>query len=226
MFFFSSRRRHTRWPRDWSSDVCSSDLDQLMNQQNNGGGGGMSLQQMVDQLQDMSGDQQQLNQQLQNMVNDIQGDRLTQEQSERLDQMARQQNEIRRQLQELRNESALSQGDQVFSDLQRMLDEMEESIMDLRGGVTDPLMVERQQNILSRMLSASESLQQRGEQDEREGTPSLDFDRIPPPEITLEELEQQIRARLQDPDYTSFSEEYRRIIERYFEELKKRDINF
>src|SRR5207253_4300306 len=25
-FFFSSRRRHTRWPRDWSSDVCSSDL--------------------------------------------------------------------------------------------------------------------------------------------------------------------------------------------------------
>src|SRR5271166_7085161 len=26
IFFFSSRRRHTRWPRDWNSDVCSSDL--------------------------------------------------------------------------------------------------------------------------------------------------------------------------------------------------------
>src|SRR2546421_8426818 len=26
-FFFSSRRRHTRSDRDWSSDVCSSDLD-------------------------------------------------------------------------------------------------------------------------------------------------------------------------------------------------------
>src|SRR5438105_6903889 len=25
-FFFSSRRRHTRSTRDWSSDVCSSDL--------------------------------------------------------------------------------------------------------------------------------------------------------------------------------------------------------
>src|SRR5690606_39987579 len=25
--FFSSRRRHTRFSRDWSSDVCSSDLD-------------------------------------------------------------------------------------------------------------------------------------------------------------------------------------------------------
>src|SRR6266852_7943622 len=28
-FFFSSRRRHTRCYRDWSSDVCSSDLDAL-----------------------------------------------------------------------------------------------------------------------------------------------------------------------------------------------------
>src|SRR5215208_5406692 len=25
-FFFSGRSRHTRWPRDWSSDVCSSEL--------------------------------------------------------------------------------------------------------------------------------------------------------------------------------------------------------
>src|SRR5690606_39987788 len=26
-FYISSRRRHTRFSRDWSSDVCSSDLD-------------------------------------------------------------------------------------------------------------------------------------------------------------------------------------------------------
>src|SRR3712207_9473323 len=29
-FFFSSRRRHTRYWRDWSSDVCSSDLQPLI----------------------------------------------------------------------------------------------------------------------------------------------------------------------------------------------------
>src|SRR5690348_17930836 len=28
-FFFSSRRRHTRWTGDWSSDVCSSDLQSM-----------------------------------------------------------------------------------------------------------------------------------------------------------------------------------------------------
>src|SRR5690348_18274793 len=26
IFFFSNKRRHTRWTGDWSSDVCSSDL--------------------------------------------------------------------------------------------------------------------------------------------------------------------------------------------------------
>src|SRR5438067_3046949 len=30
IFFFSSRRRHTRSKRDWSSDVCSSDLEQRL----------------------------------------------------------------------------------------------------------------------------------------------------------------------------------------------------
>src|SRR6266496_4844463 len=29
-FFFSSRRRHTRSLRDWSSDVCSSDLEETL----------------------------------------------------------------------------------------------------------------------------------------------------------------------------------------------------
>src|SRR5689334_23591199 len=31
-FFFSSRRRHTRWNCDWSSDVCSSDLPRRTSQ--------------------------------------------------------------------------------------------------------------------------------------------------------------------------------------------------
>src|SRR2546429_3584209 len=30
IFFFSSRRRHTRCSRDWSSDVCSSDLKEIL----------------------------------------------------------------------------------------------------------------------------------------------------------------------------------------------------
>lgn len=203
------------------TSMVASLLDQLMNQQGGGAGSGMTMQQMVQQLQEMSGDQQQLNQQLQEMINDIQGDRLSREQSERLDQMARQQNEIRKQLEELQRRGALDQGDRMLSELQRMMDDMEDSINDMRGGVTDPLMIERQQNILSRMLSAEDAMQQRGEEDEREGTSASEFERILPPDITLEELQQEIRARMQDPNFTRFSEKYQRLIEQYFERLRR-----
>lgn len=202
--------------------MISSLLNQLMNQQSGGmGSGSMSMQQMIEQMQNMSGDQQQLNQQLQNLINDLQGDRLSREQSERLDQIARQQNEIRKQLQELQQSGQLDDGDRTLSEMQRMIEDMEDSINDMRGGVTDPLMMDRQQNILSRMLNAEESMQQRGEEDQREGTTSDEYDRSLPPEMTLEELEQEIRARLQDPNYTRFSEEYRRLIELYFDQLRQ-----
>src|SRR2546430_3963194 len=39
-FFFSSRRRHTRFDCDWSSDVCSSDLSSCKPSQPGAGGGG------------------------------------------------------------------------------------------------------------------------------------------------------------------------------------------
>src|SRR5688500_19631753 len=37
IFFFSSRRRHTRLQGDWSSDVCSSDLEQSASLADRGG---------------------------------------------------------------------------------------------------------------------------------------------------------------------------------------------
>jgi len=203
------------------ASMLSSLIDQLMDQQNGNGGGGMSMQQMIEQLQNMSGDQQQLNQQLQEMINDMQGDRLSREEAERMDQLARQQNEIRRQLRDLQQRGGLDSGDRALSELQRMIEDMEESINDMRGGITDPIMNQRQQNILSRMLDAEEALQQRGETDEREGTASSEYDQTLPPDMTLEELQQEIRSRLQDPNYTPFSESYQRLIERYFEQLRR-----
>src|SRR6266511_4215325 len=41
-FFFSSRRRHTRFSRDWSSDVCSSDLREWLREDPAGAGRGIA----------------------------------------------------------------------------------------------------------------------------------------------------------------------------------------
>jgi hypothetical protein len=204
------------------ASMLAEAIDQLMDQQS-GEGGGMSMQQMIDQMQNMSGEQQMMNEQLQELINDIQGERLTQEQSERLDQLARQQNEIRQQLERLQRSGALREGDRTLSELQRMAEQMEDAINDMRGGMTDPLMIERQQNILSRMLNVEESLQERGESEEYEGISPAEYERTVPPDITLEELRQEIRNRLQDPQYTRFRDDYQRLIERYFELLRRHE---
>ncbi len=204
------------------STLVANLLEQIQNQQNQGGGsGGMSSQQMMEQLQQMGENQQQLNQQIQDMINDIQGERLREDQMERLDQMSRQQNQIRKQLQELQQNSGMDGGDELGSELERMIEQMEETINDLRGGAVDPTLIERQQNILSRMLQAEDALQERDEEERREGQSANELDRVTPPEITLEELEMQIRNRLNDPDFTKYAPDYQRLIEKYFELLKE-----
>ena len=197
-------------------------LEQLDNSQGDGSGsGGMSAEQMMEQLQKMSGDQQQLNQQMQDMINDLQGERLMQGQMDRLDQMARQQNAIRRQLQELQQRGGLESGDQLLSELQRLGEQMEEAINALRGGSVDRTLINRQQNILSRMLQAERAFNEREQDEERRGLEPDDIDRVSPTELTLESLREQIRRGLQDSNETRFSEEYQQLIQKYFELLEE-----
>src|SRR6266702_1511926 len=54
LFFFSSSRRHTRWPRDWSSDVCSSDLVKRLIQAQCGRPSMSSFARKPDQIRDTS----------------------------------------------------------------------------------------------------------------------------------------------------------------------------
>lgn len=193
-------------------------LDQMDNQDSQGGGGGGS---MMEQLREMSGEQQRLNQMIQDMINDIQGERLSQDQMERFNQMARQQNEIRRQLEQMRRNSDIPGGDKIMSELERLAKEMEDAINDIRGGRTDRPFIQRQQNILSRMLDAEKALQERDEDEKRKGNTGDQNLKALPPELTLEELKKRLRSRLSDPNVSRFSEDYQRLIEKYFEELDK-----
>ena len=202
--------------------MIASLIDQLQNQQGGGAGGAMSMQQMIEQIQKMSGQQQKLNEQIQQMINDMQGNRLSQSQMERLNQLSKQQNRIRKQLKELQRRGELDSGDRVLSELERMSEQMEDAINDLRGGQLGEQLMQRQQNILSRMLSAQKAVQERGKKDERAGTTAEERQQATPPDITLEELQQRIRKMLNDPERTQYTEDYQRLIEQYFELLKER----
>lgn len=202
--------------------MIASLLDQLQNMQGSGAGS-MTMNQFMKQMQKMSGQQQMLNEQIQNLINDIQGNRLTQDQMDRLNQMSKQQNQIRKQIQDLKREGNFESGDRILSELERMSEQMEDAINDLRGGQLDRKLMQRQENILSRMLSAEKAAQERGKEDRREGTTAEETPPSVPPDVTLEELQQRIRKMLNDPDRTKFTEDYQRLIEQYFELLKQQD---
>jgi len=206
------------------TSMIASLIEQLNNQSGQGGAGGMSAQQMMEQMQNMSGQQQQINQQLQEMINDIQGQRLSQDQMQRLNQLAKQQNRIRKQLEELKKSGALEPGDKLLSEMERLSEEMEDAINDIRGGAVDRPMIKRQQNILSRMLEAEKALQERGKSEkEREAETAEELPDGVSPDVTLEELQKMIRQRLQDPEQTNFSRDYQQLIELYFKLLRQEE---
>lgn len=198
-------------------------LEQADNQSGGGGGGGsMSPEQMMKQMQKMSGEQQQLNQQMQDMINDMQGNRLKQNSMERLEQLSKMQQSIRKQLEDLKKNGGFEQGDRMMSELQRLTEEMEDAINDMRGGRTDKIMINRQQNILTRMLQAEKSLDERDEDEKRKADQvKQELNSIPPP-VTLEELKKRLLLQMQNGELTPFTKDYQKLIDLYFQELEKR----
>lgn len=198
--------------------LLSDLMNQLMNQQS-GGQGNMSMQQMLQQMQQMGQQQQQLNQQIQQMLNDIQGNRLSQDMQQRLQQMARQQEAIRRQLKELsRNPEARGK---MLGDLNKIAEQMEETIEELRRQQVEPRMIERQRQILSRLLDAQRSLRERGQDNKRESREGRDRNRQSPAELTPAEAAEQLRRDLIRALESGYAPDYEELIKRYFELLQE-----
>jgi hypothetical protein len=196
-----------------------SDLMQnLQNQQS--GVGGMSMQQMIEQLQQMAGDQQQLNEQIQQMLNEMQGARLSPDAQQRLEQMARQQEALRRQLEEM-GQDAPSAADQLLGDLEQIARQMEESIEEMQQRSVDSRTVRRQQEILTRLLNAQRSIRERGKERRREGRTGEDVARESPSELTPDERADQLRRELLDALESGYSADYEELIRRYFEVLQE-----
>jgi len=195
-------------------------LKQMQNAQ--GSGGGQSMQQMLQQMQQMSGQQQKLNRQIQQFLNDMQGNRLSVDQKKRLQQMAEQQAEIKRTLDELGRDSGLR--DDVLGDLDRIAEQMEETIRELQQGRQTSRTVERQKQILTRLLNAQRSLRKQGKDDRRKGQSSDDdIERVSPSELSPEEEIEQLRRDLIRALDSGYAPDYERLIKRYFELLESRE---
>ena len=198
--------------------LLSDLMDQM--QSGSGSGSGMSMQQMMQQLQQMTGDQQKVNQQIQQFLNDVQGNRLSVDQKERLKQLSRQQRQIQKELKELSQQPGANE--QVLGDLNRIAEQMEETIRELQQGTQNRETLQRQRQILTRMLQAQKSLQTQGKKDERQGSTSEEeFDRAAPEDVSPREEAETLRRDLIRALETGYAPDYETLIRRYFELLEQ-----
>jgi hypothetical protein len=196
-------------------------LEQLQNMQQQGGSGDMSMQQMMQQMQQMAGQQEKVNEQIQQLLNDIQGNRLSRGQQERLEQIRRQQQQIRRQLEEMQRNSG--SGNDLLGDLEKVAEQMEESIRELRERSVSREMVDRQQQILSRLLQAQQSLQTQGREEQRTSETGRETNRQSPEPLAPAEDGEQLRQDLLRALESGYAPDYEELIKRYFEVLRERD---
>ncbi len=199
--------------------LLSDLLDQMMNSQSSSSGSGMSMQQMTEQLQNAAQKQQQLNQQIQQMLNQMQGDRLSPDMQDRLRQMAAQQESIRSEIKNLSRNPEMR--GKMMGDLNKIAEQMEETIQELQRGQPGRRTQERQQQILTRMLDATRSMQERGRENRREGQIGEPTPRDSPGQLPASEDAESLRRALIEALESGYSPDYEDLIKRYFELLQR-----
>ncbi len=182
-------------------------------------GSASGFQEMMQQLQQMAGQQGQLNQETMGMMPQLgQNGKPTPEQ---LGRLAAQQQMIQEAMEKMNQEMG-NRGD-VLGRLGEIGDEMEKVVDDLRQQRLDPKVVQRQQQILSRLLDAQKSVREkehsRKRQSEREA-PSLAKS---PPQLKKElvERENELRKELLNALKEGYSSEYKEYIKTYYDILSR-----
>ncbi len=170
-------------------------------------------------MQSLTGQQSDVNEQTRQLMGACDTPRSRLGQGEALMRLAARQEMVRRGLEEVRQEMQASGS--TMNELGQAAQEMEEIVQELRNRNADPRIVERQEQILNRLLSAQRSIRKREESEERESRPGVDPLGLTSPgpiemgESRREALQRAMLRGSQDPVPT----EYRGMVERYLRSL-------
>jgi hypothetical protein len=190
-------------------------MDKMMS-----GGQGCGMISLMQQLQQMAQQQMNLNQ-LTQLLNQGQ---LTQEIMSQMQRLAQQQEMIRKALEQLNQEARESgQSKRLASNLDKILDEMKEVITNLQSEKIDDSLIKQQERILSKLLDAQRSINERDFEKERKSNIGQNVDRKSPSELILstEEGKNRLRDELMKAIREGYKKDYEELIRKYFEALGK-----
>lgn len=210
-------------------DMLSAMQNQNNGSCNNPGGmgqgqtpGGMSL---GDKLQQMAAQQQAINQAMQQMMQS--GGKMTMEQQAEYGKITQEQGKARKSMQEMADEQKkFAPGDKkIMGDLNKIADEMKEVVSDLQSGNINQETLNRQERILSRLLDATRSINDRDYEKKRESKSGKDYTKQSPGSIDMNSQEGKTRAfqEMLRSIQQGYTKDYELLIKRYFEALQNND---
>jgi hypothetical protein len=204
-----------------AASYMKNSMDAMM--QGSGQGGMMSLMQ---QLQMLSQQQMNLNN-LTQMLQQGENGKLTAEQQTQLQRLAQQQELIRKSVQQLNKEAKESGiSKKIPSSLENIMNEMREVVSDMNTEKLDDNLIQKQERILSRMLDAQRSINERDFEKKRESQAGENVVRESPPELNLssESGKDNLRDELNRSIREGYLRDYEILIRKYFEALQKEEI--
>lgn len=205
-----------------AATLMKGSMESMM--QGNGQGGMMSLMQ---QLQQLSGQQMSLNN-LTQMMQQMQQGGLSPQQQAELHRLGQQQEVIRKSIEEL-NKEAREQGKSkgLASNLEEIVKQMQEVVKDMNTERLDDNLIQKQERILSRMLDAQRSINERDFEKNRESFTGQNLVRESPADLDFssEKGKDKIKDELNKAVKEGFSKDYENLIRKYFEALQKEKIN-
>ncbi len=174
----------------------------------------------MQRLQQAANMQQGVNQGMQQLGQG--GQSISSEQQGEMGRLAAQQGKVQKSIQELAKEQKEASGSkQAMGNLEKIAEEMKEVLSDMQSGNVSEDTRRRQDRILSRLLDASRSMNERDYEKTRESRSGEDVVRKSPAELRLEDLrsKQAVQDLLKSMQQ-GYSKDYEQLIRQYFEKLQ------
>ena len=193
-------------------------MDQMNQQMGQAG-----MQNMLEQLEQLAQSQGQLNEMAQQLNQQMRRQGRTPSNEQLLQRLAYEQQMIREATERVAD--MMERLSEVLGDLNSVSEEMREVEGELQRGNLNQQVLDKQREILTRMLESSKSLQKREVSKRRQSqvaeTPTAAGDDAPPLDPTLLETMQQIESNLRSGEQESLPPQYRELIQQYFKALSQ-----
>ncbi len=189
------------------------------------GGGQGGMMSLLQQLGKLSQQQMQLNNLTQQLQQGMQNQgQLNMQQQAQLQRLAQQQELIKKSIEQLNQEAKESgKSKSMAGNLNEVMKKMQEVVTDMQTEKLDDQLVQKQERILSKLLDAQRSINERDYEKKRESNSGQDIVRQSPSDLnlSLQKEKDKIRDELNKAINEGYTKDYEDLIRKYYEVLQK-----